>query len=72
MKKAKKYYDGPSGVYYDRKDDEIFILEHTGERLWRRNVGDMGAQYNMIGKGFRRNKVYLEGMGHCECIEEYK
>jgi hypothetical protein len=69
--KKTKYYSGPDGVFYDKKHDEIFVLEHTGIRLFcTKTFVDNGALFFHSTKDNHKSKIKtaLTGMDYAEKI----
>jgi hypothetical protein len=62
MNKISGYYEGPGGVFYDVKHDEIFILEFDGCQVWRRDVGVVGRFYKWVSRGVKDSKIAVIGM----------
>lgn len=43
-----KYFEGPSGVYYDKGTDVLFILEKIREIMWvQDNTGEKSSVYRL-------------------------
>lgn len=47
MKQIKRYYQGPTGVFYNPKFDYIFELAWTGKELCNRNGKIIGRIYQL-------------------------
>lgn len=45
MNEKSGYYQGPDGVFYDSKHNEIFELEFEGARIYRKKHGVVGKAY---------------------------
>jgi len=71
VKKNPKRYDGPDGVFYDKKHDEIFVLEWTGAK-WRdlRTGRENGRVYRYWRRGKYFSQASLIGMTYCVRIGE--
>lgn len=55
-----KYWNGPSGVYYEPTRDSIFTIEFTGARLYdyKRNK-DMGGMFEFRELGRHSKSVAI-------------
>lgn len=54
----KKYWQGPAGVFYNPKSDEIFIIEFNCARLydWKRNK-DIAPMFEYSARGMHYKNV---------------
>jgi hypothetical protein len=58
-----KYWQGPAGVFYDEKQDLIFLLEWEGSRLYNFKKGkDIAPMFEYRARGIHHRKVAVTGM----------
>lgn len=46
INKISGYYEGPDGIFYDQKYDQIFELELAYAQCYRRGIGIVGNTYD--------------------------
>lgn len=66
-------FSGPSGLYYDYKNDELFGLEFTGkERIATKTYEKLGKMYKYHGieKNIDRKVLAITGMEYSVWIGE--
>lgn len=62
INKLSGYYEGPDGVFYDFKHNEIFELIYDGCEIYRKNVGIVGKRYKYKTTISRTRNAVLTGM----------
>lgn len=71
MSEAFKYFSGASGVYYDRKNHEFLVLEHSGEQMYNiKECKALGSVYYYWSNEnrYRKKKGVFTGMDHMEYL----
>lgn len=70
MNKISGIYEGPPGVFYDVKYDEIFALEWDGCEIYRKNVGVVGRLFYYHRKGETHRKIAMTGFEYTTYLGE--
>lgn len=63
MNKHSKYYEGPDGVFYDFKHDDIFELEYAGGEIYNIKIHKIvGKRYWIRSCKCHKKQVGVTGM----------
>lgn len=66
MNENSGFYQGPDGVFYDSKHDQIFELEYECSRVFRKGVGFVGEFYKYrTCQSKPMSMIALEGLDYC-------
>ncbi len=55
-----KYFDGPSGVYYQQKSNELILLLDTGVKICDKKFRFVGRCYDLFSRELKISKTVIK------------